>query len=165
MFSTPLICCSRGVATVRDTVSADAPGYTVVICTVGGTISGYCATGRTASAPSPSNVTKALSTVAKRGRSIKKCVRRMVWLSLVLPTGRTDRAILSGYFGSRRDVRQSFHNDSVARCEPGSDHSQTVANLSYFHSLCRDCPVRRDRHDHVLRLVRQHGSVRHKERR
>src|SRR2546430_5535806 len=69
MFSTPLICCSSGVATVRDTVSADAPGYTVVICTVGGTISGYCATGRIASAPSPSSVTKALSTIAKRGRS------------------------------------------------------------------------------------------------
>src|SRR2546430_8906832 len=76
MFSTPLICCSSGVATVRDTVSADAPGYTVVICTVGGTISGYCATGRIASAPSPRSVTKALNTVAKRGRSIKKCVRR-----------------------------------------------------------------------------------------
>ena len=26
MFSTPLICCSSGVATVRATVSADAPG-------------------------------------------------------------------------------------------------------------------------------------------
>src|SRR5947199_10464326 len=84
MFSTPLICCSSGVATVRDTVSADAPGYTVVICTVGGTISGYCATGKTASAPSPSSVTKALSTVAKRGGSIKKCARRNV-LTLFSP--------------------------------------------------------------------------------
>src|SRR6266849_1476653 len=100
MFSTPLICCSSGVATVRDTVSADAPGYTVVICTVGGTISGYCATGRIASAPSPSSVTKAL---------------------------------------------------------------KTVANLPYFPSLWRDHAVRRNRHHHVLRLVRQHCAVRHEE--
>src|SRR5947209_11910573 len=91
MFSTPLICCSSGVATVRDTVSADAPGYTVVICTVGGTISGYCATGRIASAPSPSSVTKALSTIAKRGRSIKKCVRRMFW-SLFSPDRHQNRS-------------------------------------------------------------------------
>src|SRR6185437_14545666 len=60
MFSTPLICCSSGVATVRDTVSAEAPGYCVVICTVGGTISGYCEMGR-----------KTLSTVAKIGLSMK----------------------------------------------------------------------------------------------
>src|ERR1700752_2505419 len=77
MSSTPLIDCSRGVATVRATVSAEAPGKDVEIWTVGGTTSGYCATGRTASAPSPSNVTNALSTVAKRGRSMKKCARRM----------------------------------------------------------------------------------------
>src|SRR5258705_400696 len=93
MFSTPLICCSSGVATVRDTVSADAPGYTVVICTVGGTISGYCATGRIASAPSPRSVTKALYTVAKRGRSIKKCVRRMFLALFRSPLG-TERSVL-----------------------------------------------------------------------
>ena len=52
----------------------------VVICTVGGTISGYCATGRMTSAPSPIRVTKTLSTVAKIGRSMKMCVRRMVGL-------------------------------------------------------------------------------------
>src|SRR5882724_3973315 len=162
MFSTPLICCSSGVATVRDTVSADAPGYTVVICTVGGTISGYCATGRIASAPRPRSVMKALSTVAKRGRSIKKCVRRM-FASLVLTAGITDRAILSDYFRSRRDMSQPFNDDSVARREPGPDHSQTVANLPYFHSLWRDRPVHRNGHNHMLRLVRQHCGVRNEE--
>src|SRR5215469_16150562 len=71
MFSTPLICCSSGVATLRDTVSAEAPGYCVVICTVGGTISGYCEIGRMASAPSPISVRKTLRTVAKIGLSMK----------------------------------------------------------------------------------------------
>src|SRR5215472_633372 len=101
MFSTPLISCSSGVETVRATVSADAPGYDAVIFTVGGTISGYCATGRIASAPRPSNVTKMLSTVAKRGRSIKKCVRRMLKGSVLvvgLCSGVADRALVWGDF-------------------------------------------------------------------
>jgi hypothetical protein len=72
MFSTPLICCSSGVATGRATVSAEAPGYDAVTCTVGGTISGYWAMGRIARAPNPNAVTKTLSTAAKRGRSMKK---------------------------------------------------------------------------------------------
>jgi hypothetical protein len=39
---------------------------------VGGTISGYCATGKTNIAPRPINVMKQLTTTAKRGRSMKK---------------------------------------------------------------------------------------------
>src|SRR6516164_1419195 len=79
MSSTPLISCSSGVATVWATVSADAPGYDAVTFTVGGTISGYWATGRIANAPKPNAITKMLRTVAKRGRSMKKWVRRMSW--------------------------------------------------------------------------------------
>src|SRR3954462_10499042 len=46
MFSTPLISCSMGLATVSATVSAFAPGYDARTTIVGGAISGYCATGR-----------------------------------------------------------------------------------------------------------------------
>ena len=45
--------CSSGVATVRATTSAEAPGYAVVIWTVGGTMVGYWATGRNAAAANP----------------------------------------------------------------------------------------------------------------
>ena len=45
MFSTPLICSSRGSATWFCSVSALAPGYWALTVTVGGTISGYWATG------------------------------------------------------------------------------------------------------------------------
>ncbi len=45
MFSTPLIDCSSGAATVSPSTSADAPGYDAVTAIVGGAISGYCATG------------------------------------------------------------------------------------------------------------------------
>src|SRR5215207_2308465 len=41
MFSTPLICCSIGAATVSATTLALAPGYVVVTTTVGGVMAGY----------------------------------------------------------------------------------------------------------------------------
>jgi hypothetical protein len=67
MFSTPLMACSSGVATVRATTSAAAPGYEAVIWTVGGTMFGYCATGRNAAAASPNTMMKILITAANRG--------------------------------------------------------------------------------------------------
>src|SRR6202043_1834685 len=121
MFSTPLICCSSGVATVLETVSADAPGYVVVIWTVGGTISGYCATGRMASARSPISVSKTLRTVAKIGRSIKLCERRTAELRFqdCFSLGRTvaiggrviaDRAVFGRDLGARTGSDPNHHN-------------------------------------------------------
>ena len=45
MFSTPLICSSRGAITLFSTVWAFAPVYDVLTCTVGGAMSGYWVTG------------------------------------------------------------------------------------------------------------------------
>jgi hypothetical protein len=45
MFSTPLIACSSGAATVSASVSALAPGKAAVTTTVGGAMLGYCAIG------------------------------------------------------------------------------------------------------------------------
>src|SRR5215468_1105381 len=133
MFSTPLICCSSGVATVRATVSADAPGYTVVICTVGGTISGYCATGNTSRAPSPRSVTNVLRTIAKRGRSMKKCARRIFLLPPVVPVRWRDRTVLSRDLGASSGVEQSANNHAVTRHESRPDHSQTAVQAPDFH--------------------------------
>src|SRR5262245_30588900 len=71
IFSTPLTCCSMGAATVSATTWALAPGYTANTSTVGGVISGYCATGKLKTARSPARVTIMDSTEAKIGRSIK----------------------------------------------------------------------------------------------
>src|SRR6516225_9608585 len=125
MSSTPLISCSSGVATVWATVSADAPGYDAVTRTVGGTISGYWATGRIASAPKPSAVTKMLSTVAKRGRSMKKCVRCISSLGLAFFLARggvTDRAAPWRDFCPRCRVRNAVDVYLIIRLEAGPDH-------------------------------------------
>src|SRR5437588_11748838 len=72
MFSTPLICCSMGAATVSATTWALAPGYDADTSTVGGAISGYWATGNVNSAMLPPRVMTMDSTEAKIGRSMKK---------------------------------------------------------------------------------------------
>src|SRR5436190_127476 len=72
MPSTPLTCCSIGAATVSATTWALAPGYDAETSTVGGVISGYCATGKFISAMAPASVTTMDSTAAKIGRSMKK---------------------------------------------------------------------------------------------
>src|SRR3954447_4645741 len=71
MFSTPLTCCSIGSATVSTIVRAEAPGYRVVTCTVGGVTSGYCATGRENSATPPITSIRIAKTLARTGRSMK----------------------------------------------------------------------------------------------
>src|SRR5881394_2028812 len=73
MPSTPTISCSSGAATVSAIVFGLAPGYDAVTTTDGGTTSGYSLTGKLNSAMAPTIVTNADSTVAKIGRSMKKC--------------------------------------------------------------------------------------------
>ena len=77
MSSTPLISCSIGAAMVWATVSADAPGYCALTVTVGGTMSGYCATGSPMKASAPTTVMITAITAAKIGRSMKKREKRM----------------------------------------------------------------------------------------
>src|SRR5256885_4358474 len=71
-FSTPESCSSIGAATVLASVSALAPGYEVVISTVGGAISGYCATARSFAATRPASTMMIAMTAANTGRWMKK---------------------------------------------------------------------------------------------
>src|ERR1700719_2135590 len=77
MFSTPLICCSIGVATVAATTSALAPGYWPETLMIGGAISGYCATGSRENDTPPRITNTIETTAAKIGRAMKKCEMRI----------------------------------------------------------------------------------------
>src|SRR3977135_3264568 len=77
MFSTPLICCSRGATTVAATTSALAPGYWPLTLTTGGAISGYWATGNRPTDTAPTMTKTIETTAAKIGRSMKKWERRI----------------------------------------------------------------------------------------
>src|SRR5215510_3123520 len=71
MSSTPLICCSIGVATDCSIVTASAPVYVVLTMICGGTISGNCDTGSPAIATSPAITVTMAITIATTGRLMK----------------------------------------------------------------------------------------------
>src|SRR5258707_7322088 len=71
ILSTPTTWASMGWATVAATTAPEAPGYTAVTDTCGGTISGYCAIGIDTSASAPAIVVTIAMTIASRGRSTK----------------------------------------------------------------------------------------------
>src|SRR5262249_24885441 len=56
-----------------DKVFGSAPGYCAVTTIVGGVISGNCATGKSVKAMQPKSTVTTEMTIAKIGRSIKKC--------------------------------------------------------------------------------------------
>src|SRR5690606_4325766 len=72
MLSTPLICCSMGVATDASTSVAEAPTKVVVTWIWGGTISGYWAIGSRLKATIPKIIMTIEITIATMGRLTKK---------------------------------------------------------------------------------------------
>src|SRR6186713_1933896 len=71
MLSTPLICCSIGVATDCSTVCASAPMYVVCTCTSGGAIAGNCEIGRVTMVMAPTMTVSSEITMATIGRLMK----------------------------------------------------------------------------------------------
>src|SRR5215471_7695690 len=102
-FSTPLICCSSGVATEASTSVALAPMNVVVTWIIGGTMSGYCAIGKPFIATTPSITMMIDITIATMGRFTKK--RAMVYFSAL--AGSTAGAAPGGGIGFVRTVMPS----------------------------------------------------------
>src|ERR1051325_2421559 len=71
MLSTPLICCSMGVATDCSTVKASAPTYVVLTWTSGGVMLGNCAVGRLSIATMPTMTITIEITMDTMGRFMK----------------------------------------------------------------------------------------------
>src|SRR5215468_4197529 len=119
MFSTPLICCSIGVATVEATTSALAPGYWPDTVMIGGAISGYCATGRRTNATVPRITNTIETTAAKIGRSMKKCEMRIRAAPIAesVPDLRPDRL-----GGRRAALLLRLHLDAGTRAHQAVDH-------------------------------------------
>src|SRR5262245_32135353 len=135
-----MTCCSIGAATVSATTLELAPGYVQLTCTVGGVISGYCATGRMKTAMLPASVMMTEITAAKIGRLIKNFATLLAllsrWPRLALRGRCSNRSranegprdgllrrgggrILLLQFGlhllSGLHALQPFHNDAIAR--------------------------------------------------
>src|SRR6478672_10570866 len=137
MCSTPLICCSRGVATVFATTSALAPGYCPVTLMTGGAISGYCAIGRRVTETAPRITNTIEMTAAKIGRSIKNLESRIEPCRLVgadyllrfagfLRIARGLRRLLRRHFRARPHSHQPFRDDRIVRTETRLHDAQTI---------------------------------------
>src|SRR5580765_3437422 len=77
MLSTPLICCSIGVATDCSTVCASAPTYVAFTWTSGGVIFGNCAVGKLSIATKPTITMMIEITMATMGRFMKNLDTRI----------------------------------------------------------------------------------------
>src|SRR5215470_13982107 len=84
IFSTPFTASSIGVATVRATTSALAPGYTAVTCTLGGAISGNKVTGKVNKDNPPNKRRMIEITVDNIGRSINRLSMDVQFLVLTI---------------------------------------------------------------------------------
>src|SRR5262249_40075313 len=106
MLSTPLICCSMGVATDCSTVCASAPTYVVCTCTSGGAIDGNNETGRLTSVMAPTMTVSSAITIATIGRLTK---------NLDMSPLRRCRLVLDRVDdGAVADLQQSFDNHTLA---------------------------------------------------
>src|SRR5438477_6762246 len=131
MLSTPLICCSMGVATDCSTVKASAPTYVVLTWTSGGVMLGNWAVGRPSMAMMPTMTITIEITMDTMGRFMKNlytllssgCVARSVRLfrcrGLWLKRSGANLHSLA-------DLLHPFHHDSVTRLQAFVDNPHGV---------------------------------------
>src|SRR5262249_49357646 len=116
MLSTPLICCSIGVATACSMVWASAPTYVAEICTSGGAICGNSATGRLTIDTLPTMTVTMAITIATMGRLMKNFD---IWF-------RT-------HLYSLADFLQTFHNHTFAGLDTLVDDPFRTDGLGNLH--------------------------------
>src|SRR6266480_424459 len=97
-------------------------------CTCGGEIGGYCATGKENTAMAPVSVMTTDSTVAKIGRSMKKC-ENMSDTSLLARRRLSQTRhghLLRLHLHVRADLLERPHGDPLALLQPLGDDAQAV---------------------------------------
>src|ERR1700730_6981253 len=137
ILSTPLICCSIGVATDCSTVSASEPGSVADTTISGGVIFGKRDTGTNASETRPTMMVISEITIARIGRRIKKA-------DMLTPLRRRRRA-------PRYRLHQlaitnplySFNDNLIPRFEALFDYPERIHFFTYLYlpNLCSICSI------------------------
>src|SRR5216683_1055527 len=165
MFSTPLICCSRGATTVAATTSALAPGYWPLTLTTGGAISGYWATGSRPTDTAPTMTKTIETTAAKIGRSMKKWEMRMGGPAVSIDAGpriRDRRRVDVGSLGRDLDARARPHqaiDDDVVLGHEAADDPQAVDDWPEFDVFRPGDVLRVDDDRKSTRLNSSHDQI------
>src|SRR6266849_4438290 len=98
---------------------------------------------------------KIARTVAKIGRSTKKCDRFMAGSA----RARLDLAGLRRHLGARSRAHQPVDDDPILRAETLANDAQTVDDRAGTHDARLDGAVILDRHDDLARLVGDDRAV------
>src|SRR5580704_14380601 len=128
MLSTPLTCCSIGVATDCSMVTASAPVNVVVRFTCGGMICGNWAMGSPSSETAPMSTVRMAITIATIGRRMKK--EEITGASSARSAARRRGPVRLGRRGLRHDQRavadllHAFDDHALARGDAALDDSQ-----------------------------------------
>src|SRR5882724_11987552 len=134
MLSTPVICCSTGVATDCSTVNASAPMYWAINWTSGGAILGNCETGSWTMAMTPMITVTIEMTIATMGRLMKNLdigLRRSgPWRCEFRFGGHWKRSRVHDH--SCLHSEDSFDDDPLARFEPLVNDPHRVHAVSGF---------------------------------
>src|ERR1700733_4285707 len=93
---------------------------------------GYWAIGRNTIAARPNKAMKALTTVANRGWSMKKCAS---FMALVLIGAAPDGTGLRRYLRSRRGRFDAVDNDPIGEREARADDPEAAAKIAQLDSL------------------------------
>src|SRR5215467_3556523 len=143
-----------GAATVRDSVSALAPGSVAVMVTVGGAISGYCAIGSTCEATSPASVKMIEITDAKIGRSMKNLENTAG--SRLLRRGGLGVGRLRAHLHARPELQQVVEDDTFTRLEPREDQPVLAAPFAGLDLADRRLVLSVENEQEVAFLVLEH---------
>src|ERR1700730_4476508 len=104
-------------------------------------------------------MTKTDRTVAKIGRSTKKCDRFTATAGSML-SRRLDLSRLRADLGARPRPHAPVDDHAVARFEAGADDAEAiVGHWPRTHDLWLDCAVLLHGHHHLARLIGHYGAV------
>src|SRR3984893_7233722 len=104
-------------------------------------------------------MTKTDRTVAKIGRSTKKCDRFTATAGSML-SRRLDLSRLRADLGARPRPHEPVDDHAVARFEAGADDAEAiVGHWPRTHDLWLDCAVLLHGHHHLARLIGHYGAV------
>src|SRR5205085_8668060 len=104
-------------------------------------------------------MTKTDRTVAKIGRSMKKC-DRFIAASRSGLSGRLDLTRLRRDLAAWPRPHQPIDDDAVGRRETGTDDAQAVVgHRAGSHNLLRDRTVLLHGHHHLARLIGDDGAI------
>src|SRR5215469_8486414 len=126
MLSTPLICCSSGVATACARVCESAPTYVARIWISGGAMLGNCATGRLRRVSEPTRTRTMEITIATIGRLMKN-------FDMTLPAHRFRAEWFRVDLDPGANFLDSFDDYSVTWIEPTGNHPAPIHLCPHCH--------------------------------